>query len=217
MPEGATIPEANPATSETVIHTGRGSILCKVSTEQSATGDTPTLMSDSIRRSLLRKSNQAFLAQVAPTSPATTPPAGLLALNPTVGGTLSSDLDALTDAIGTIEAAWGTATTIIASPSAWASLSRMKVGTDFNSTLLGAGTLAATRALSGLPVVVSPSMTAGKVLVLDKTAVLVAAGEVMVAVSDQYFFSSSSLAIRATFRFGQKLMDPARAVVLTVA
>jgi hypothetical protein len=42
-----------------------------------------TLLSDSVRRALVRKANVAYLAQAARVGPATTPPAGLLNLSPT--------------------------------------------------------------------------------------------------------------------------------------
>lgn len=187
-----------------------------MSREQYGLGDASTLPSDSIRRSVAGKANAAFLAQVAPTSPAVTPPAGLLHLGATDGGALTIDIDGLTDAIAGIEAANGTATTIVAAPDAWATLSKMKVGADFNSTLLGSGTLATQRMLAGLPVYVSPSVLSGKLLVIDKSAVLIAVGQVMLAVSDQIYFASDSLGIRCTFRFGQKLVNTARVVSLTV-
>jgi hypothetical protein len=52
--------------------------------------------------------------------------AGLLSQPVTNGGTISTDLDALVDAIATIEDASGVATHIIASPEGWAELSKFK-------------------------------------------------------------------------------------------
>ncbi len=39
----------------------------------------------------------------------------------------------------------------------------------------------------------------------------------MLATSQQFYFDSDSIGVRATFRFGQKIADPARVVKLTVA
>ena len=51
-----------------------------------------------MRRALIRKANVAYLAQTAPVGPAVTPPAGLLNLSPTNGGTVDIDLDSVADA-----------------------------------------------------------------------------------------------------------------------
>ena len=58
-------------------------------------------------------------------------------------------------------------------------------------------------------------MTANTVLVVD-SAVLSAYGQVQVAVSEDAYFTSDSVGVRATWRFGQKIVDIARVVKLTV-
>ena len=88
---------------------------------------------------LILKADAAYLSQAAPTPPATTPPAGLLNLSPTDGGTIADDLDALIDAIAAIEDASGSATHILANPQAWAELVKLKTATDSNVSLVGAG------------------------------------------------------------------------------
>ena len=164
----------------------------------------------------MRKANAAYLAQSAPGGGATTPPAGLLNLSPTNGGTVGGNLDFVIDAIATIEDAGGVATHIIASPSAWAELSKLKTATDSNVSLVGAGVEAATRTLLSVPVLVSNSMPDGSFLVLDRTAVLSVYGDVQLATSTDYYFGSDSVALRATFRFGQKIADTGRVVKLTI-
>ncbi len=42
-------------------------------------------------------------------------------------------------------------------------------------------------------------------------------GSVQLATSTDYYFGSDNIALRATFRFGQKIADTARVVKLTVA
>jgi HK97 family phage major capsid protein len=83
-------------------------------------------------------------------------------------------------------------------------------------SLVGAGTDAAVRQLLGVPVLVSAAMTANTALVVDSTAVLSAYGQLQLAISQEAYFSSDSVGVRATWRFGQKIVDPARVVKLTV-
>ena len=96
--EGDDIDEAATDSSEVVINTGKVAVLVKVSREQYGTGSAASMLSDATRRALIRKANVAYLSQVAPTPPATTPPAGLLNLSPTDGGLVSGNLDAVSDA-----------------------------------------------------------------------------------------------------------------------
>ena len=213
--EGATITEASPDESSVVIHTGKIAALARVSRE-ALTGGDMGLFTASIQRAVVIKANTAYLGQVAPTSPAVTPPAGLLNQSPTDGGTIASSLDALADAVMGIEAANGQASHIIASPTAFASLSKLKTATGSNSSLVGAGVEAAERLLLGVPVVVSNAMTADTILVLDRTAVLAAIGDVQIATSTDAYFNSDSVGMRVTWRFGVKIADTSRVIKLTV-
>ena len=70
----------------------------------------------------MRKANSAFLAQTAPTPPATTPPAGIANQGIWNGGTVGADLEELADAIAHTDAARGTATNILPNPTAWPTL-----------------------------------------------------------------------------------------------
>ena len=157
-----------------------------------------------MRRALIRKANVAYLAQTAPVGPAVTPPAGLLNLSPTNGGTVDIDLDSV-------------ATNIIASPAAIGELVKMKTATDSNVSLVGAGVEAPQRALLGVPVMVSNAMSGYNVLVLDSGSVLSAYGDVQLATSTDFYFGSDSVALRATFRFGAKIAHTDRVIKLTVA
>ena len=121
------------------------------------------------------------------------------------------------DAVATIEDASGSATHIVCSPSSWADLSKFTQATDSNMSLVSAGTTAPTRTLLSVPVLVSNSMTDGTMLVLDKSTILSVYGSVQLATSTDYYFGSDNVAMRATFRFGQKIADTARVVELTVA
>jgi HK97 family phage major capsid protein len=215
--EGETIPEANPGLSEVLVHTGKVTQLIRLSREQWTQDGASGILSDSVRRAVVKRANQAYLAQPAPTAGNVTPPAGLLNIPGVVdAGILSGDLDALADAFAEIEGNGGTPTHIIAAPSAWGYLRKFKTGPDAATTLLGAGTTDATRFLLGLPVLTDSSMPAGTMLVLDRTAVISAVGQVQVATSDHVYFASDSIALRCTFRFGQNLVRPNRVAKLTV-
>ena len=69
-----------------LIHTGKVAVLVKVSREQYGTGSAASMLSDAVRRALIRKANVAYLSQEAPSPPATTPPAGLLNVENIVEG-----------------------------------------------------------------------------------------------------------------------------------
>lgn len=212
--EGAAITEAAPATTDVLVHTGKVAVLGKISREQLAHEGIGALLSDSFKRALLRKSNAAYLSQVAPTSPAVTPPAGIITQ---VGGTataMGTNLDKVADAIATIEGANGAATHVIAHPTAWNYVVKLKQTTGSNVGVLPAGNDAATRSLYGVPVIVSNSVPSNEMLVLDKSAILSAHGQVQIATSEHVYFGSDSIAIRATFRFGATVADTDRVVRL---
>jgi HK97 family phage major capsid protein len=69
--------------------------------------------------------------------------------------------------------------------------------------------------LLGIAVLVTSAMTAGSLIVIDRSAVVSAVGPVVVAVSDQAYFASDSIGLRCTFRFSQNVVRPNRVVKLT--
>ena len=206
--EGAEISEANPGLSEVVVNTGKVAQLVRLSREQFEQPNAAQLISESVARAVTTAANAAYIAQVKPTAPAVTPPAGLLNITGIVnGGAITGDLDALADALATLETNGATPSHIIASPAAWGYLRRFKVADDRNDPLLGAGLN---------DVVTSAAVTAGSLLVVDKTAIVSAVGDVQVSISDQVYFTSDAVGIRATWRFGANLVKPNRIAKLTV-
>lgn len=94
--------------------TGKVSQLIRLSREQWSQAGAADLLSESVARAVTNRANQPYIAQAAPISPAVTPPAGLLNVAGIIdGGAIAADLDALADAMATIEAADGMATHII--------------------------------------------------------------------------------------------------------
>lgn len=215
--EGAAFSEANPGLSETLVFTTKVGQLLRLSREQWHQDNAEVRLSESVARAVTKKANLAYLTQVAPTAPATTPPAGLLNVSGIVnGGAVADDLDTLIDLIATLETNGGTPSHIIASPTAWASLRKFKAGTTLASNLLGAGTHDAERVLLDLPVVVTPAMTAGAGMVVDRTAIVSAVGPVEVSQSEHVYFASDSIALRCTWRFGANTVHPNRLGKFTV-
>lgn len=217
VPEGDTIDEADPDLAETLISTVKVAQLIRVSREQYRQAGTSGLLGESVRRAVVKKANAVYLAQPAPTAPATTPAPGLLNIAGIHdGGAIGTDLDALADAAGHIETHGGSASVIVAAPDAWAALRKLKTGTGANTSLLGAGTDDAQRRLLGIPVLTSAAMPSGNLLLIDKTAVVSAVGSVLVATSEDVYFASDSIGLRCTWRIGQNVVRPDRVAKLTV-
>ncbi|OCB41043.1 major capsid protein [Mycobacterium malmoense] len=215
--EGATLSEADPNLAEVLVYTGKVAQLIRLSREQWSQPNAAQLLSKSVARAVTRAANLAYIAQVAPTSPAVTPPAGLLNVTGIVdGGAIADSLDGLVDILATLATNLATPSHIVLSPTAWASLRKFKTGTGYNSSLLGAGTSDVQPYLLDLPVIVDPAVPTGDGLVVDKTAVVSAVGQVMVATSDQFYFNSDSIGIRCTWRFGQNVVKPDRIAKFTV-
>lgn len=215
--EGTTISESDPGLDEVLVYTGKITQLVKITNEQWRQTETALQLSDSVRRAIIKKANQAYLTQAAPTSPNVTPPAGLMNVTGIEsGGAVADDLDTLIDLIATLEGNGGTPSHIVTDPVGWASLRKFKTQTGAATSLLGAGTADATRQLLDLPVIVSSAMSTGTGLVLDTSAVVSAVGSVRIANSEHMFFNSDSVALRATWRIGWNLVHPDRIGKFTI-
>lgn len=216
--EGDPIPESEPELSEVAVFTGKLSQLVRVSREQFFQQGTADQVSASVARALIRAADTAFLTQAAPTPPATNPAAGILNNDDIIaGGEISGSLDELTDLVAEIQGNGGQPTHILVAPDAWGQLRKLKVGTDFNSTLLGAGVADAELRLLGVPVIVNPAVPTLSGVVLDVRAVVSAVGDVFVSASQDVYFSSDSIGLRSTWRIGQALVRPDRVATFTVA
>lgn len=212
--EGEVIDDAAQAFSETVVLTGKVSALGKYSYETLAQPMAAQMVVESLSRSIVKQANAAYLGNASGNDW----PTGLLNVaDVTDGGAITDDLDPIIDAVAGIEAAGGTATHIVASPDAWATLSKLKRTVDSNESLVGAGVVAATRALLGLPVLVTPAMPTAALLVADQAAVIAAQSPLRVARSEDAFFSSDVIGVRVTWRCGWAVMHPDRLAYLTTA
>ena len=217
--EGQPIPEADPDLSEVVIYPSKISQLIRLSNELYEQPDTAGQLAQSVSRALVRKADAAFISQAAPTGGATAPSAGLVNVSGIVnGGAVAGDLDTLVDAIADLQANGSTPSHIIVGPQGWAELRKLKQSATANNvSLLGAGTTDAPPMLLSLPVVVNREVSALSGVVIDRSAVVSAVGPVNVAVDNSVFFTSDSVALRATWRIGFNVVRPDRIAKFSVA
>ena len=118
------------------------------------------------------------------------------------GDDVSGSLDALVDLVAQLQDNLATPSHILLDPLSWAELRKLKTGNTFNSSLLGAGTTDDTTMLLSLPVIVDPAMPDYSGVVVDQRAIVSAVGQMKVATSEHQYFSSDSVLLRATWRFG---------------
>ena len=210
-PEGQTIDEAEPQLAEVLVHSAKVSMLVRLSREQYMQNQTADQLSLSVARAVTRRADIAFVAEPAPTPPAVAPVAGLINVSNLVeGGEIIDNLDPISDLIAQLEDNLGTPSHILVDPLGWSVVRKLKVAADWNSTLLGAGTNDVQQLLFSLPVIVNRAVPDYTGLVVDRTAIVSAVGNVSVAFSDQAYFTSDSIAVRATFRTGHVVVHPER-------
>lgn len=210
--EGAEIDQAAPTLGEKLVSTGKVATITRVSREQFLQAGTSGMLSDSMRRSVIRAANQAYLTQPAPVSPDTTPPAGILTHEDIeiAAADIGADLDPVIDLVATLEANGATPSGILVAPDTWAAFRKVKTGEGAATSLLGVGASDAQSLLLGLPVQVDNAVPAGTGFIYDRSAIVAAAGPVEVATSDDVYFTSDSVAVRCVFRFGALLVRPDR-------
>ena len=216
--EGGDIPEGAPQLAERLIHTAKVTQLVRLSNEQYVQAGTAGGVSASVARAIVRRADLAFVAEVAPTPPAVAPVAGLTHVSGIInGGNVTGNLDVLVDLVATLEDNLAIPSHILVDPRGWSELRKLKVGgVNTNESLLGAGTTDAAQMLLSLPVLVNVALPDFTGLVVDKNAVVSAVGPVRVASSEHQYFSSDSIALRATWRFGHTVVRPERIGVFTI-
>ncbi|MGD9621984.1 MAG: phage major capsid protein [Mycolicibacterium sp.] len=139
-----------------------------------------------------------------------TNPTGLINVVDTVSADAGvyGDLDDLVELIATLEVNGAQPSHIVLDPMGWASLRNLKIGTNYNATLLGAGTEDVVPRLLSLPVLKSRFIPAYHGLVIDQRAVVSAIGPVTVATSEHALFSRDAVQMRATWRIGWGVTRP---------
>lgn len=214
--EGAEINVDDPDLDEILVHTGKLAVITKQTNEAASYTEANQLIADSLSRAVTVKGNTALLSNPTPTGGATTP-TGLLNIAGIVnGGTLSTSLDAINDAITTVEVNGGTATHITMDPASWGVIRGLKASSDSNVPLIGAPSEQTDRRLFGLPVRVTSQMPSGTVLVSDRREIIAAVGAIRLQTSEHVYYTSDSLARRVTWRLGWNVVRPNRLAKVTV-
>lgn len=170
-----------------------------------------------LARDLARKLDAAFVGNVA--APA---PAGLAALSGVqsiVNANAFTNLDVFSQAISLAESVGAQTTAFLTGPDTALALAQLKLSTGSNASLLGQDPSRPTgRVISGVPVVVSPSMPANTVWAIAADRVLTVVRQDATVVTDgSVFFTSDRLAIRATMRAAFGFPHPASLVKITKA
>lgn len=211
VPEGAEIDVDNPELDEIVVRTGKLAVISRQSNESARYGEAARMVAQSLARAVTVKANTALLGNTAD-------PTGLLNLTGiNDAGTLGADnLDAIGDAITAVEVAGGNATHITMDPASWGVIRGMKTATGSALPLLGAPADQAERRLFGVPVIVTPQMTPGNVLVTDQSTIIAAAGPIRLAQSEHVYYTTDSLARRVTWRIGWGVVHPSRLAKVSV-
>lgn len=212
--EGELIPLADVGASQIVVTTDKVAVVTRVSHELTSHPKAAERIAKSLRRSITAKADAAFITNASD-------PTGLLAIAGIntagdLGGATDPNLFAAYDAVAAIEDDGGQATHLLVNPLDWAELCKLPEGTGSNKSLLADVHNAATRSLAGVPVIVHSAITAGTALMLDKSEVVAAYGQLLLARSDDAFFQNDAVAIRATWRIGWNIVRPNRLQKLTI-
>lgn len=217
VPEGAEITPQDAPLNEAAFQTTKAATLFKVSRELFLQPNVSAQLAASASRGLTKQLDASYLAAVAPTAPATTPVAGLLNQTGIVaGGMVTGSLDELIDLVAELETNGATPSHLVLDPLGYAALLKLRKATGSNEGLLGAGVDTPELRVLSLPLLKSNAMTAYSGLVLSASDIVSAVGRVQVATSEDVYFASDSIGVRATVRYGWTLPIPDRIGKFTV-
>ncbi|HLS02463.1 MAG TPA: phage major capsid protein, partial [Beutenbergiaceae bacterium] len=181
------------------------------SREQYKQAGTSSELARSVQRSVIKKADALFITNA-------TAPTGITeVVGLEDGGEVTDSLDALIDLVATVEANGSNPSGILLSPKAWAEIRQLKTAEGSNASLVGAGVDDAAPYLLGLPLTVTAALTGTEGLIIDRSAVVAAAGAVLVARSEHRYFDTDSIGLRASWRIGWNITRPNRIGKFTVA
>ena len=208
--EGAEIAPEDPVLSEMTVTPSKVAGLTIISNElaNDSSPDAQKLVGDGLARSIIGQLNAAFLGDLA--APA---PKGLASLTgtATADGALDN-LDVFADAVAAAEAEGANVTGWLLSPADALTVAKLKDSTGSNKALTETP-----RMILGRPVIVSAKATTGTIWGLDAAQVMTVLREdVELAVSDDAYFSSDRIAIRATLRAGFGFPRPQTVVKISI-
>lgn len=219
--EGAEIGQSDATLGEIAVSPAKVAGVSRVSREMADDSDPASveIVGQGLARSIARKVDAAFVGAVA--SPAPSGLGSLTGAGAVDAGTGFTDLDPFLQAVINAEQAGGQVTSFVASPADAQILLGLKTDADSNVPLLGQdATVPTRRTIAGVPLFISPDLAAGTVWGLDRSrCILVRRADTQVTVSDDAFFTSDEVALKATMRIGFAFPSPAvlQKITYTVA
>lgn len=203
--EGEEIGTSLPTLSETKIVFGKVAALTPVSSEMAkdSSPEATELIGQSITRAIIAQVNKSFLGNLAAPAPkgleSVTGTNLALSMAPAI-----TNLDIFIAAESQLELSGRTVTGWILNPSDAAAIAMLKDTADSNRRLVED-----VNTITGKPVYRHASVPVGSAWALDANYLYTGLREdIEIAISDQVYFSSDRLAVRATARIGYGFTDP---------
>ena len=221
--EGQQITRDTPELAEVRFNTAKLGNIFRQSNESATSDNANNLLALSMKRSIVIAADTALLQNNPGEQDADWQPTGLF--NDTsipvsadtfgTAGKPSESFNAVSNAITTISVNGGNASHIVMHPNVWKTFTD---AIDANGrSILGDPATATEKALWGLPVIVTSCAPDGKILVLDKTAIVSADSNILFSKSGEAAFEYDSIVWRTTFRLGWKPVKPKRCMIINKA
>jgi HK97 family phage major capsid protein len=217
--EGAEIAPSDATFAEEVVPFSKLAALTIMSRElaEDSNPAAAEVVGQGMARDIAQRIDAAFFGDLAaPAPPGLETLAGVTNVS---AGAAYTNLDAFLQAISEAEELGATVTAFATNPATALILAQLKQETGSNAPLLQPDpTMPTRRMVSGVPLYVSPAVTAGVVWAIPKDRVYVALREdVTLAVDRSVFFTSDRVAVRATCRAGFGFPHPAAVVRVATA
>ncbi|RSN50852.1 phage major capsid protein [Actinomadura sp. WAC 06369] len=216
--EGAEITPSDATLDEEVVKPAKVAGLTIISREL-ADDSSPAaaqIVGQGLARDIAKQVDAAFFGNLAAPAP---PGLGSLTTAPEVdAGAAWADADPFAHAISLAEQEGATLTAFVANPTDALALSTLKEGTGSNKPLLGSDpTMPTRRTVQGVPLWVSPKVTAGTIWGYDRNFVMTVLREgTTLAVDSSAYFSSDRIGVRATMRVGFAFPHPASVIKISL-
>lgn len=219
--EGDSLAETDPALNEIEVITQEIGYYTEMTRDQFRKASTPEQLAASVARSIIKKADRSFLAEINPTAPAIRPIGGVINYPGLTSQTGVASLDKLIDLEADVRAAGANPTSWILAPTTWAAARKWKTGgttgAGSNETVLGAGTNDAERRLLSIPVALNAALPAGSGLLVDDREIISAASALEVDTDNSSAFRRVMVAIRGTWRIGYGIPRAVRIGKFTLA
>lgn len=217
--EGAEITPSDPTLQELIVTPSKVAGLTIVSTEMANDSDPAiaTVIGDGLARDIASRIDQAAFAGLA--APAAQGLTTLSGVQSYVNASAFGNLDFAAQAQSKLEQVGATCTAFVTSPATALALATVKIGTGYNSPLLGSDPTAATsRSILGVPLYVSRFVAADTLWAIDGSRVWAVMREDATIEADRsVFFTSDRVAVRAVCRVGFAFPHSAAVVKVTLA